>query len=115
MFNEIREKIEKSNEQRMKMMFTLINVMKNTKESSLELRTAVATSVLEMLDTSMLPEDTLLVQLLDDAVNSVCKQAETDRGIPNMKENLRKIIDVSREKVERMTEGESILKNINLN
>lgn len=115
MFNELNEKIKKSNDQRVKMMFTLVNVMTNTKESSLELRTAVAASVLEMLDTSMLPEDVVFVEFLNNAVDSVCKEAESDRGIPNLKENLRRIINVSREKIDRITEGDSILNNINFN
>ena len=114
MFKEIHEKIQKTNDQRMKMMFTLINVMSNTKESSLELRTAVAASMLEMLDTSMLPEDAILIQLIDSAIDSVCSEAE-NKGIVNMKESLRKIIKVTLEKVNHVATGDSILNNINLN
>ena len=114
MFKEIQEKIQKTNDQRMKMMFTLINVMKNTKESTLELRTAVAASMLEMLDTSMLPEDTLLIQIIESSIDSICEEAE-GRGIPNLKNTLRNIINVSHEKVTRMAEADSILNNINYN
>ena len=114
MFKELNEKIQKSNDQRIKMAFTLINVMKNSKEASLELRTAVAASMLEMLDSSMLPEDVVFAKILDEAVDSVCDEAE-GQGIPNMKKTLRNIINVSHEKVTRMAEADSILNNINFN
>lgn len=114
MFKELNEKIQKSNDQRIKMLFTLINVMRNTKECTFQLRAAVAASMLEMLDTSMLPEDGVLIQLIDEAVDSVCEEAKSE-GIPNMKESLRGIINSAQEKVTRMAEGESILNNINYN
>lgn len=114
MIQEIKERIQKSNDQRIKMALTLINVLKNTKESTLELRAAVATSVFEMLTTSMLPEDNQLVHLLNDAVDFVCKEIE-DAGVSNFKDRMVKIIKDSQEKSERVVDGESILNNINLN
>ena len=114
MFKELHEKIQKSNDQRIKMAFTLINVMKNSKESTLELRTAVAASIIEMLDSSMMPEDALLVQLFNESIDELCVEAE-GKGISNFKDTIRNIIKSAREKTEHIIAGESILNNINLN
>ncbi len=66
MFEEIREKIAKSNEQRVKMALTIMNVMKHSKAASIEMRAAVAASMLDMLQTDMMPEDDALVKYLNE-------------------------------------------------
>lgn len=122
MLGEILDKIRKSNEQRLKMACTLVNVMKQSEGATLELRTAVAASLLEMLQYDMLTEDKDLVKLLDEAIESVCIEARETRGVEDLRSNLvamveraRKMIDEINQKEERVSVGEDILKTINFN
>lgn len=113
MFKEFSERIQKTNDQRVKMALTLINVMETSKD--IALKTAVATSMLEMLTTSMIAEDGPLINLLNKSIDSVCDIISEETGIPDMKDKLFIIINESKEKVERIEAGNSILNNINYN
>lgn len=122
MLGEILDKIRKSNEQRLKMACTLVNVMKQSEGATLELRTAVAASLLEMLQYDMLTEDKDLVKILDEAIDYVCTEARETRGVEDLRSNLvemveraRKMIDEINKKEERVNVGEDILKTINFN
>lgn len=122
MLGEILDKIRKSNEQRLKMACTLVNVMKQSEGATLELRTAVAASLLEMLQYDMLTEDRDLVKLLDEAIDYVCTEARETRGVEDLRSSLvemveraRKMIDEINKKEERVNVGEDILKTINFN
>jgi hypothetical protein len=119
MFNEIRSKIEKTNDQRIAMALTLINVMKQTEKVSIEIRTAVAAAMIDMLDTHMIDEDRDLIKVINDGIDSVCNDAEKNHGVKNLRQSLRGIIATSKEviaqQINRVNEGESILKSINLN
>jgi len=115
MFKEIADKIKMTNDQRIKMLLTLVNVVDNPQLSSLELRISVATSMLEMLNTSMIEEDTALIKMINAMIDKVCEDAEQERGISNMKNRMLEIISITKEKTERISTGESILNNINYN
>lgn len=119
MFNEIRSKIEKTNDQRIAMALTLINVMKQTEKVSIEIRTAVAAAMIDMLDTHMIDEDRDLIKVINDGIDSVCNDAEKNHGVKNLRQSLRGIIATSKEviaqQINRVNDGESILKSINLN
>jgi hypothetical protein len=115
MFQEIIEKIKKSNEQRLKMALTLINVMKNTQHCTLEVRTAVAASMLEMLERDMMPEDGILTNMLNECVNDICAEANEKLDITDMRDRLKLMVVIAREKTNRVNEGDSILNNINFN
>ncbi len=115
MFKEIADKIKMTNDQRIKMALTLVNVIENPQLSSLELRISVATSMLEMLNTSMIEEDTMLINLINSTIDKVCNEVEQEKGIPDMRNRMLEIISVSKEKTERINTGESILNNINYN
>lgn len=122
MLGEILDKIRKSNEQRLKMACTLVNVMKQSEGATLELRTAVAASLLEMLQYDMLTEDKDLVKLLDEAIESVCTEARETRGVEDLRSNLIAMVERARqmmneitEKEQRVNVGEDILKTINFN
>ena len=114
--NGIRERIEKTNDQRIKMALTLYNIMINTSGcTSLNLRSTVAATMIEMLDTSMIAEDTTLIDLLNDGIDSVCAAVKSEYGIPDYRKQLRGVIASSQEKVERINAGDDILKGLDLN
>lgn len=122
MLGEILDKIRKSNEQRLKMACTLVNVMKQSEGATLELRTAVAASLLEMLQYDMLTEDRDLVKLLDEAIDYVCTEARETRGVEDLRSSLVEMVERARQmlseinkKEERVNVGEDILKTINFN
>jgi hypothetical protein len=119
MFKEIRDKIEKTNDQRIAMALTLINVMKQSDKVGIEIRTAVAAAMIDMLDSHMLEEDTDLIKVINDGIDSVCIDAEKSHGVKNLRQSLREIISTSKQviaqQIHRVSDGESILKSINLN
>jgi hypothetical protein len=118
MFEEIREKIEKTNEQRIKMALTLLNVMKHSNAATIELRASVAASLLDMLQTDMLPEDGGLIKIINEGIDVVCKDAE-QHGVENLRSRLQETIVIAKkiidDKIDRVNEGDSILNNINFN
>jgi len=118
MFNEIKEKIAKSNEQRVKMALTIMNVMKHSQSASIEMRAAVAASMLDMLQTDMLPEDDALVKFINEGINSVCEDAKR-YGVMDLRSKLQESIitakQIVEEKESRVKDGNDILNNINFN
>ena len=116
MFKEIAERIAKTNDQRIKMALTLYNIMKNTSgQADLQLRSAVAASVIEMLDTSMIAEDKDLINLLNEGVDNVCNAVKEQYGITDFRSALNGMIKQTHEQIERIEQGEDILKSLNLN
>lgn len=118
MFAEILQKIAKSNDQRVKMALTLVQIMKQSKAVSIEARSAVAASLLDMLETDMLEEDKQLIQMINEGIDCVCEDAK-QYGVDNLREKLVESINVAKrivdEKIERVKMGDDILKSINLN
>ena len=116
MFKEIAQRIAKTNDQRIKMALTLYNIMKNTSgQTDLSLRSTVAATMIEMLQTSMIAEDTDLIKLINDGIDDVCKDVKAKYGIEDFRSNLKGIIKQSQEQIERINVGEDILKSLNLN
>ena len=116
MLNGIRERIEKTNDQRIKMALTLFNIMKNTTgRIDLELRSTVAATMIEMLETSMIAEDVSLIRLLNEGIDSVCEDVKSQYGITDFRGHLIGIIKETNEKVQRVEAGESILNGLDLN
>ena len=64
MLKEMLMRIQKTNEQRAKMACTLVNVMKHSAHASIELRSTIACTFMEMLETSMIEEDGDMVKLI---------------------------------------------------
>ncbi len=116
---EIAERIQKTNDQRVKMAFTLINVMKHTTQSSLALRSSVAAAMIEMIQTSMISEDTDLIKILNEGIDDVCKQAKEEHGIEDYRSRLQETIELANkvlgEQVNRINEGDEILSKVNFN
>jgi len=115
---DILEKIAKSNEQRCIMALTLINVMKQSEGVSIQVRSSVAASLLDMLDTHMLDEDKDLIRVLNEGIDSVCNDAK-EYGVKDLRSALRQTIQISKQHIEehlkRVDEGQNILNQINLN
>lgn len=115
MFNEIAKRIAKTNDQRIKMSLVLFNIMKNTSgQADLQLRSAVAASVIEMLETSMIAEDKDLIKLLNEGVDTVCSDVKSEYGIEDFRGTLNTMVKKTHEQLERVEQGENILKSLNL-
>lgn len=118
MLNEIFNKIAKSNEQRVKMALTLMNVMKQSNGASIELRSAVAASMLDMIGTDMIAEDTQLIKILNEGIDIVCEDAKK-YGVTDLRSKLEESIVVAKQIIEqkenRVKDGGDILSNINFN
>ncbi len=118
MFKEIAEKIAKTNEQRCIMALTLISVMKQSEGVSIQVRSAVAASLLDMLDTHMLEEDPDLIRVLNEGIDIVCEDAKK-YGVKDLRSTLKQTIQSSKQQVDeyikRVKEGQNILNQINLN
>jgi hypothetical protein len=116
---EITERIQKTNEQRIKMALTLINVMKHTEQSTLALRSSVAASMIEMIQSSMIQEDSDLIKILNEGIDEVCIQAKEEHGIENYRSRLKDTIDLANriavEQNNRVNEGDEILSKVNFN
>ena len=116
---EITERIQKTNEQRIKMALTLINVMKHTEQSTLALRSSVAASMIEMIQSSMIQEDSDLIKILNEGIDEVCIQAKEEHGIENYRSRLKDTIDLANriavEQNNRVNEGDAILSKVNFN
>jgi predicted component of type VI protein secretion system len=118
MFEEIKEKIAKTNEQRVKMALTIMNVMKHSHSASIEMRSAVAASMIDMLNTDMIEEDTDLIKFINEGIDNVCEDAKK-YGVNDLRSQLERSITVAKqmvnEKMDRINEGDNILNKINFN
>ena len=115
----ITERIQKTNDQRVKMALTLINVMKHSGQSTLALRSSVAASMMEMIQSSMITEDGDLIKVLNEGIEDVCNQAKEEHGIENYRSHLQETIEIANrvvgEQVNRINEGDEILSKVNFN
>ena len=112
MFRELKEKIEKTNEQRVTMALLIINVMKSPL-TDIATKSAMAATMLDMLDRFMLEEDTELINVINEGIKSVHNEAK-EYGQDNLIESLNKIRKQVKEKMKRAEDGENILKSMNL-
>ena len=112
MFKELKEKIEKTNEQRVTMALLIINVMKSPL-TDIATKSAMAATILDMLDTTMIEEDRELIKVLTEAIQSVNDEAK-EYGHNDLIGSLNKIRKDVKKKMERIEEGENILKSMNL-
>lgn len=112
MFKELREKIEKTNNQRITMSLLIVNVMKSPMVD-ITTKSAMAATLLDMLETTMIDEDDELIKVLMEAINEVNEEAK-EYGQANLIEKLNGIRKDVKEKLDRIEEGEDILKSLNL-
>lgn len=108
----VNDKIEKTNRQRVMMSVLLSELMKN-KLTPIVLKSSIAASVLDMLESTMIQEDTPLINMLNAAIDSVCEEAEA-HGVSNLRKTLTAIRQDAAEQAQRVMQGEALLKSLNL-
>lgn len=116
------DKLMKLNEQRFTTIIILCNVLDAEKGVSNSVKSAVAASLLSMMDRSMIKEDEPLKNLLNHSIDRFCAEMEETKGVENFKQTLmdrveeaQGLVDELNEKARRIKEGEDILKGICLN
>lgn len=118
MLNELFERIDKTNNQRMLMANLLVEIMKGEQlQSNLHMRVQVAGSLVSMIQSHMIPEDKILKQVINDAINLVCKEFEQETGETDFRGRLEETITRAKSKFEenqkREKVADDILKSIN--
>lgn len=104
---EIHERIEKTNDQRLKMALTLTSIMNNvTGQIDMSLRTTVAINMMDMLESSMIAEDKPLIKMFNDAIDSVCKEAEEITGRTDFRSHLKEILNKAKTEAEKQIKSE---------
>jgi hypothetical protein len=117
------EKKMRVHQQRFAMIILLCNVLDSEQGVSNGIKSAISASLLNIMDTSMIPvEDEALINLINNSIDTFCKEVEETSGIEDYRSQLlesvqmaREVIDALSKKIERIKEGEDILKNICLN
>jgi hypothetical protein len=113
----------KINEQRFSMIIILCNILESEKGVSKHIKSAIAASLISMMDKSMITkEEEPLKNLINNAIDIFCAQVELENGIENYREYLletveqaKEIVDEMKQKMDRIAEGDNILKGICLN
>jgi hypothetical protein len=113
----------KINEQRFSMIIILCNILESEKGVSKHIKSAIAASLISMMDKSMITkEEEPLKNLINNAIDIFCAQVELENGIENYREYLletveqaKEIVDEMKQKMNRIAEGDTILKGICLN
>jgi hypothetical protein len=117
------EKGMKVNEQRFAMTIILCNLLEAENGVSMRIKSATAASLMNMMEMSMIDEDDdTLKNLINNAIDQFCYEVETKHEVENYRGRLmesvlasRKLVDEMKQKIERIKQGEDILKNICLN
>ena len=117
------EKGMKINEQRFAMIIILCNLLESENGVSMRIKSATAASLINMMEMSMIDgDDDGLKKLINNAIDQFCYEVESKHEIENYRDRLmesvlasRKLVSEMKQKIERIREGEDILKNICLN
>lgn len=117
------EKLMKVHEQRFAMTIILCNLLEAENGVSMSIKSATAASLMNMMEMSMIPgDDDGLKNLINNAIDQFCYEVETTHEIENYRGRLEKsvqaakgLVDEMKAKIQRIKEGEDILKNICLN
>lgn len=116
------EKGMKVNEQRFALVVILTNVL-DTPQVSDKIKSAICSSLINIMEYSFIPgDDDGLKELIDISIDKFCAEMEEKHEVENYREklvetvkNARKLVDEIKKKIERIKEGEDILKGICLN
>jgi hypothetical protein len=111
------------NEQRFSMIVVLCNVLDSENGVSDSVKSAIAASLLNMIEMSFIPEDDdVFSDLINYSIDNFCKNIEEKTGIEDYRSTIsesvaiaKQIIDKVNEKARRIKEADEILKNICLN
>ena len=115
----------KINEQRFAMIVLLCNVLDTESEDEVSngIKSAVSASLLNLIEMSFIPgDDEVFENLINNSIDGFCKRVEEESGIENYREQLlesvksaRVVLEHINQKIQRIREGEDILKGICLN
>jgi hypothetical protein len=111
------------NEQRFSMIVLLCNILDAEDGVNDAVKSAIAASLLNMIEMSFIPEDDdVFADLINYSIDNFCKNIEEKTGIEDYRSTIsesvamaKKIIDKVNEKARRIREADEILKNICLN
>lgn len=111
------------NEQRFSMIVLLCNILDAEDGVHDAVKSAVAASLLNMIEMSFIPEDDdVFADLINYSIDNFCKNVEEKTGMEDYRSTLgesvamaKEIIDKVNEKARRIREADDILKNICLN
>ncbi len=120
------DKADRVNHQRVSMVLILCNVLDARSGVSDSIKGAVASSLINMIDTVFVPgDDDSLAKLINNSIDNFCAEMEEKTGSENYREALMFQIKKAKqmlnevkagiEKLNRIKEGENILNNICLN
>lgn len=111
------------NEQRFSMIVVLCNILDSENGVSDSVKSAIAASLLNMIEMSFIPgDDDVFADLINYSIDNFCKSVEEKTGMEDYRARLgesvaiaKQIIDKVNEKARRIKEADEILKNICLN
>lgn len=111
------------NEQRFSMIVLLCNILDSENGVSDSVKSAIAASLLNMIEMSFIPEDDdVFADLINYSIDNFCRNVEEKTGIEDYRSTLgesvaiaKQIVDKVNEKARRIKEADEILKNICLN
>ncbi len=111
------------NEQRFSMIVVLCNILDSENGVSDSVKSAIAASLLNMIEMSFIPEDDdVFADLINYSIDNFCRSVEEKTGIEDYRSTLgesvaiaKQIVDKVNEKARRIKEADEILKNICLN
>jgi hypothetical protein len=117
------EKGLRVNEQRFALIVTLCNVLDTESGVNSGVKSAIAASLINMMEVSFIPgDDDPLANLINNSIDNFCREVEEEKGIEDYRKQLvkgvkaaRVIVNELNEKIKRIKDGEDILKNICLN
>ena len=111
------------NEQRFSMIVLLCNILDANEGVSNSIKSAVAASLINMIEMSLIPsDDDVFADLLNHSIDNFCKQMEEENDIEDFRLVLsesvsiaRGVVDKINEKARRIKEADEILRSISLN
>jgi len=111
------------NEQRFSMIVVLCNILDSEQGVSNSVKSAVAASLLNMIEMSFIPsDDDVFADLINHSIDNFCRNIEDETGIEDYRAKLlegvsmaKNVINKINEKARRIKEADEILKNICLN
>jgi hypothetical protein len=111
------------NEQRFSMIVLLCNILDSENGVSDSVKSAIAASLLSMIEMSFIPDDDdVFADLINYSIDNFCKSMEEKTGIEDYRSTIsesvaiaKQIVNKVNEKARRIKEADEILKNICLN
>jgi hypothetical protein len=111
------------NEQRFSMIVLLCNILDAEDGVSNSIKSAVAASLINMIEMSLIPlDDDVFADLLNNSIDNFCKTIEEENDIEDFRSVLSESVSIARgmvvkinEKARRIKEADEILRSISLN